>query len=303
MFPDRHDDHTDGRTAAFYDTDGRTAAFYDTDAHRRDLIARMTFEVVPLKTVHEAIADLPPGSEVSVTCSPAKGIGATIDLSNRIRAAGHTVIPHISARMVESVAHTAEIARWLRTEGIDRMFLVGGDADPPGHYVDALTFLVDLLDADPGLATVGVTAYPDGHAFLPDRTLHDALHSKQAVLADAGIAGYASTQMCFDPDRIRTWLTGERAAGLTLPVHLGLPGVVDRSKLMTMGVRLGIGTSLGYLKKNRRAISKLLTRSDYDPNTLLIPLAADLQRLGVEGLHCFTFNQVAATAAWRLNES
>lgn len=273
------------------------------DAYRRRLIEGMTFEVIPLKSIDAAIDGLPPGAEVSVTCSPAKDIKATMDLSDRIRALGHTVIPHISARMVESHQHVAEIASWMRTEEIGRMFLVGGDADPPsGPYRDAVSFLSDLLAADPGLHTVGITSYPDSHAFISDQALTDALHAKQAVLAQAGIAGYASTQMCFDPGKIAEWLAAERANGFTLPVHLGIAGVVDRSKLMTMGVRLGIGTSLGFLKKNRRAISKLLTQSDYDPNTLLEPLAADLQPLGVEGLHCFTFNQVSSTEAWRRQE-
>jgi methylenetetrahydrofolate reductase (NADPH) len=105
--------------------------------------------------------------------------------------------------------------------------------------------------------------------------------------------------MCFDADRLVGWLEGERAAGVSLPIHLGLPGVVDRTKLMTMGMRLGVGTSLRYLRKNRRALGKLLSRSEYDPDSLLKPLAGHLQRLGVDGLHCFTFNQVEATARWR----
>ena len=105
--------------------------------------------------------------------------------------------------------------------------------------------------------------------------------------------------MCFDPDTIRDWLVAERANGITLPIHLGIAGVVDRTKLMAMGVRLGIGASMSYLMKNRRAISSLLRTSDYNPDSLLLPLEADLERLGVEGIHCFTFNQVAATESWR----
>jgi methylenetetrahydrofolate reductase (NADPH) len=268
--------------------------------HRLDLIERLTFEVVPLKSIEGAIDALPPGSEVSVTCSPVKGIPETIRLTDQVRNRGHIAIPHIAARMVEGPEHVAQIAKWMRTEGIGRLFLVGGDANPPaGPYRDAVSFLRDLLDAGPELHTVGVTAYPDGHAAIDDRALSSALHAKQQVLAEAGVSGYASTQMCFDPDQIRSWLTAERQNGLTLPVHLGIAGVVDRTKLMTMGVRLGIGSSLGYLKKNRKAISSLLSRSDYNPDTLLEPLQADLQPLGVAGIHCFTFNQVAATDTWR----
>ena len=268
--------------------------------HRRNLIADLTFEVVPLNSLDAAIEALPPNSKVSVTCSPVKGITTTMQLTEQIRNRGHIAIPHIAARMVESKPHVVEIANWLRTEQIDRLFLVGGDADPPhGPYAAAVDFLVDLLDAGPELQTVGVTSYPDGHSAIPDDALHRALMRKQQVLAEAGVAGYASTQMCFDPKRITSWLEQERAAGMELPIHLGIAGVIDRTKLMTMGARLGIGASLGYLKKNRRAITKLVTMANYDPNDLLEPLSPDLGRLNVEDLHCFTFNQVEATELWR----
>ncbi len=267
--------------------------------YRRKLVEGLTFEVVPLKSLDAAIEALPPASEVSVTCSPVKGIEETVRLTEHIRNLGHTAIPHLAARMVEGPEHTKRLAAWLRSEQIDRMFLVGGDAEPPAHYTDAASFLRDLLDAGPELHTVGVTAYPDGHAAIPSPALSRALHEKQAILTEAGIAGYASTQMCFDADRIAGWLGEERLRGLELPIHLGIAGVVDRTKLMKMGVRLGIGTSLGFLKKNRKAIGKLLTQSDYDPDSLLEPLATDLETLDVVGIHCFTFNQVEATEAWR----
>ncbi len=268
--------------------------------HRGDLIANLTFEVVPLNSLDAAIEALPPGAKVSVTCSPVKGIAATMELTDRIRSLGHEAIPHIAARMVESKPHVTEIADWLRTEQIGRMFLVGGDADPPhGPYAAAVDFLADLLDAGPELHTVGVTSYPDGHVAIADDALHRALMRKQQVLAEAGVRGYASTQMCFNPKRVVSWLERERAAGLELPIHLGIAGVIDRAKLMTMGARLGIGASLGYLKKNRRAITKLVTMTHYDPNDLLVPLSPHLRRLNVEDLHCFTFNQVEATEQWR----
>jgi len=272
----------------------------DPEAHRRRLIEEMTFEIVPLKSADAAIEALPPSSTVSITCSPVKGIDATIDLSERVRAAGHVAIPHLSARMVESRQHAVSIAAWLRSEAIGRLFLVGGDANPPhGPYADGLSFLRDLLDADPAVSVIGVPAYPDGHSIIPTEALDRALRAKQAVLVEAGIEAYATTQMCFDPDRLVAWLERERAGGVTLPIHLGVAGVVERSKLMTMGMRLGVGTSLRYLRKNRRAIGRLLSQSDYDPDSLIRPLIGELPRLGVDGIHCFTFNQVEATAGWR----
>jgi methylenetetrahydrofolate reductase (NADPH) len=268
-------------------------------SHLATLVAELTYEIVPISTVDGAIEALPPRSNVSVTCSPTKGLDATLALSERVASRGHHAIPHLAARMVAGPRHAARLAAWCREHGITQAFIVGGDADAPVHYRQASTFLEDLLAAEPGLTTVGVTAYPDGHAIIDTAALNEALLRKQAILDQAGVDGYASTQMCFDPATIGSWLTARRADGLTMPIHLGVAGAVDRSKLMTMGVRLGIGTSLSFLKKNRRAIGGLLTKTDYSPSTLLNPLADQLEPLGVTGLHCFTFNQVAATAVWQ----
>ena len=268
-------------------------------AARLALIEGLTFEVIPLKSLDAALEALPAGSRVSVTASPVKGQHATCEITEQVLAMGHEAIPHISARLVPDRARVGELAAWLNSAGVSTMFLVGGDVESPGAYSDAASFLRDLLECDHGLRTIGVTAYPHGHPLIAAGALHAALHTKQEMLAAAGIDGYCSTQMCFDPDLIEQWLRAERAAGLTLPVHLGIAGVVDRAKLLTMGARLGVGPSLRYLRKNRAAITKLMTSPRYDPDHLLTALSPHFDELEVTGLHVFTFNQVAATAAWQ----
>lgn len=275
----------------------------DARARREALIEGLTFEVIPLKSLDAALDALPERSRVSVTASPAKGQDATCEITERVMAMGHDAIPHISARLVADRSRVSELASWFRSAGIETMFLVGGDVESPGAYADAAAFLADLLDCDHGLRMIGVTAYPHGHPLIADDVLHDALHAKQSLLASAGIDAYCSTQMCFDASRIEQWLRSERQAGLTLPVHLGISGVVERSKLLTMGARLGVGPSLRYLRKNRAAVIKLMTSPNYNPDQLLKPLSACLGELGVTGLHVFTFNQVAATAAWQSSHS
>lgn len=266
----------------------------------RALVADMIYELVPMKSVEPAIADLAPGADVSVTCSPVKGLGATQELTERLLALGHHPIPHLSARLVEGPTHVAALARWIRATGLSEVFVVGGDAEQPvGPYADAHSFTRDLLEHDTGLTAVGFTAYPDGHALIPTAALDEALHAKQALLAAAGLAGSVTTQMCFDPATIVGWLRAERAAGFELPVRVGLPGVVDRAKLMTMGARLGIGASLRYLSKNRASITKMLAPGGYDPTDLVTALAPDTAALGIVGIHSFTFNSVADTLAWQ----
>lgn len=277
----------------------------DTPYLRR-LIAEAKVELVPMKSLDQAMSELRPGSTVSMTCSPAKSIEATLDESERLLAAGHHVIPHISARMVRSSEHLTEIHGRLRQLGLREIFVVAGDADPPGCFFDAIEFLGAFLTLDDAngprqrqVDHIGYTSYPDTHPLITNDQLHDALHRKQALILESGRTAHVSTQMCFSADQIRGWLRRERASGLTVPVHLGVPGVIDTTKLMTMGMRLGVGTSLRYLSKNRKALGKLMTQRAFEPDALLRPLAADLETLGIDGIHLYTFNQVDATEAWR----
>ena len=275
-------------------------------SHLRSMIRDAKVELIPMKSLERAITELAPHSSISMTCSPAKSIEATLDETAALVAAGHRVTPHLSARMVQTPEHLVAIRDRLVEIGIREVFVVGGDADPPGCFFDAVEFIEAFLALDDAdgpehrqVDHIGYTSYPDSHPLIKSEQLHDALHVKQQMILDSGRTAHVSTQMCFSADQIRTWLRGERAAGLTVPVHLGVPGVIDKTKLMTMGVRLGVGTSLRYLSKNRKALGKMMTQRAFEPDQLLKPLAGQFADLGIEGIHLYTFNQVAATEAWR----
>jgi methylenetetrahydrofolate reductase (NADPH) len=266
----------------------------------RELVANLHYEVVPMKSIEPAIEALPPNAFVSVTCSPAKGIPATLEYTERLIGLGHHPIPHIAARMVESPEETGKLAAWLREHSLDEVYVIAGDApQPAGPYEGALPFIRDLIAADPGVRRIGIAGYPDGHALIPADVVTEQLHAKQAVIRDAGLDGWVSTQMCFDTDLIRSWLRTERAAGLTLPIRLGVPGVVDRARLMSMGTRLGIGTSLRFLAKNRSTVMQLMAPGGYDPTDMVVAFADDARELGIEALHSFTFNAVEDTRRWQ----
>ena len=266
----------------------------------RRLVANLHYEIVPMKSIEQAMDDLPPATHVSVTCSPAKGIPATQEYAERLIGLGHHPIPHFAARMVEGPEHAAKLAAWLREHDLREVFVIAGDSpEPAGPYEGSLPFIRDLLEADPGVDRVGVAGYPDGHALIAPAIVAEQLRAKQDLLSEFGIGGWVSTQMCFDADTIRSWLEAERAAGLTLPVRLGVPGVVDRARLMTMGTRLGIGTSLRYLSKNRSTVMHLMAPGGFDPSDMVVAFADDAERLGIEALHSFTFNAVADTRAWQ----
>ncbi len=265
----------------------------------KKLVRNMRYELVPLKSLDQAIADLPNGAPVSVTCSPAKGIATTQDLCEKLIAKGHNVVPHFAARLVEGPEHATKLAAWVRKHGIREVFIIGGDAEVPPYYQFALPFMRDFLGADPGVETIGFGSYPDGHATISNEELHSALIEKEALLKRFGINGVTSTQMCFDAPLILKWLKSLRAAGFTTPVNLGLPGVVDRTRLMSVGLRTGVGQSLRYLKKNKASLTLMFAPGGYDPTKLLADLAPHVEELGIVGIHSFTFNSTADTASWQ----
>lgn len=267
---------------------------------RRSLLTQARLEVIPVKNLQAQLEHIPAGSPLSVTASPNMTLDETLDVTEQLMGLGHDPVPHLAARMVESKEHLARLLDRMVTLGRREVFLVGGDASEPfGDFEDAVQVLEAIVALDHGLEHIGVAAYPDGHGFISDDTLHEALLDKQEILSSAGVDGHAATQMCFDAETIRTWLRNERTAGFVLPVHLGIPGAVERTKLLATGARLGVGTSLRFLQKNTGTLARMFAPGGYDPNQLLSPLAADPEPLGFEALHIFTFNQIKSTVAWR----
>ena len=267
---------------------------------QRSLIADARYEVIPMKNLEGQLEHIPAGASVSVTCSPAKGQQATLDLTRRIADLGHMAVPHFSARLTEDVAAVKRLGEFCKTNALKEVFLVAGDApEPVGAYDGVVAFLRDFLETDHGLTRIGITAYPDGHALIDQKIVHEALHAKQSLLEEAGVAGFASTQMCFDLAKWKEWAAAERTAGFKLPLHIGVPGVIDRTKLFTMGMRLGIGNSMRFVKKQGGVLGKMFKPGGYDPNKLITPLSKQAQELNIEGIHLFTFNNVQATAEWQ----
>jgi methylenetetrahydrofolate reductase (NADPH) len=255
-----------------------------------------TFELIPLKNSLDQAAHLPAGATVSVTASPAKGIEATIALCEQLQAHGFRAVPHVSARMIRDRAHLVDLIAWLEGAGVDRAFIVGGDAKEPGAYPDGLALLREMADIGHPLSEIGIPGYPQGHAFIADGPLLDALRAK------ASFASYITTQLCFDPIAIARWLAARRAEGIALPVHVGVPGVAEPQKLLAIAARIGVADTHRFLVKNVRFVTRLVRSGGfYRPDGLLeglAPYAAD-PAAAIVSLHLYTFNAVDATEAWR----
>jgi methylenetetrahydrofolate reductase (NADPH) len=253
-------------------------------------------EIFPSPSIEQRLDVLEPGCYVAVTCSPARGVDVTLDLSEHLLARGFRVIPHIAAKMVRDHGHLQEIMRRLGDAGVDSIFVPGGDAPQPlGKYATALQLLRDIADFDHRLQHIGVAAHPEGHPAVDSESLLRELAAKQPY------ATYLVTQMCFDAAALAAWLRMIRARGITMPAWIGLPGVFDRAALLTASLRIGVGASLRLLRDRSRLIRRLLGPKIYRPDAFLRELAPRLAEpdLGIAGFHLFCFNKVEQSENWR----
>jgi methylenetetrahydrofolate reductase (NADPH) len=254
------------------------------------------YEIIPMKGVEEQVAYLPSNAIVTVTSSPTKGTEATLELTARLQTRDlAAIVPHLAARSIRDAGHLKDLLHQVSDLGITEVFAVAGDAPTPaGDFEGTASLLHAMADIGHNLQ-VGITGYPESHAFIPDDTTIQAMFDKEPH------ASYIVSQVCYDPAAITRWVARVRERGTQLPIYLGLPGVVDFARLLRISKRVGIGDSMRFLRKQWSTVARLV--GGYQPDELvdaLAPLIADPAK-NVPGLHMFTFNEVRRTEEWRQN--
>jgi methylenetetrahydrofolate reductase (NADPH) len=261
------------------------------------LLENPRYEVFPAGSVEQAVAEwVPAGMTVAVTASPAKGLEATLDLTERLTRLGYRVVPHLSARLVADDAHLADIVARLQASGVDDVFVPAGDADPPaGRFNSALPLLERLDEMGRPFGRTGITGYPQSHPIIGDDVTIQAMWDKRRY------ATYLVSNLCFDPATLRRWIERVRARGVTLPLYVGLAGPVDRTRLVRLAAKSGVSESTRFLARHADWFLRLGTPGAYSPDRLLERTRSTLASpdAAVQGLHLYTFNQVKQTEQWR----
>jgi len=260
------------------------------------LLTHARYEVLPTPSTREKVlAHVPLNVGVTVTASGAKGLEATLALAESLAQDGYVTVPHLAARMISGRAELVEIRARLGAAGITRVFVPGGDVDPVGDYPDAFSLLEDLATLEEPFEQVGITGYPETHPKITDDLTVQAMWDKRRH------ATHVVSNLTFDADAIKSWVTRMRARGVTMPVLLGMPGPVDRTKLLAMASKIGVGESTRFLAKHKSTLARLAAPGGFTGQRFLEQCAATAARpdAGIEGLHIFTFNQIAETEAWR----
>lgn len=266
----------------------------------RELLQSARYEVLPTSTITDKVlAHAAPGLTFTVTASTSLGLEATLRVAEDLQRAGRRAVPHLAARMISGKDQLREVVARLSEAGITEVFVPGGDATPPaGDYVEALDLLRDLQDISPTFTEIGVAGYPEPHPVISDAALRQALDSKSPYATNL------VSNLCFDPSVLGRWVSDLRSRGFELPLLLGIPGKVQLAKLASVASAIGVGESAKFLRRNTSTFARLLRPDGYAPHRLIervlrdIPDAAE----GVAGLHIYTFNQIAKTEQWRVQQ-
>ena len=261
------------------------------------VLERPRYEVLPLPGIEEEVAEhAPAGATITVTASPRQGIDATLAVAERLTALGHPVVPHLSARLVGDEAHLKEILDEVVRIGVGEVFVVGGDLEQP---VGTFSGSLDLLTAMDRLGydlRAGIAGYPEAHPKISDDLVIQAMWDKRHY------ASYLVSQICFDPAVLVRWTQRVRRRGVDLPLYVGVPGPASTRALLRVSRRIGVGESTRFLANHRLDILRLARPGTWRPDSLLAGISGHLEdpQLRMQGLHIYTFNDVATTEQWRL---
>jgi methylenetetrahydrofolate reductase (NADPH) len=260
------------------------------------LLTHARYEVLPTPSTEEKVlASVPLDVPVTVTASGAKGLEATLSLAESLAGQGYVTVPHLAARMISGRTELGEIRARLAAAGITRVFVPGGDVDPVGDYPDAFSLLEDLNALPQPFEQIGITGYPETHPKITDDLTVQAMWDKRRH------ATHVVSNLTFDAGAIKSWVSRMRGRGVTMPLLLGMPGPIDRAKLLTMATKIGVGESTRFLAKHKGTFARLAAPGGFTGQRFLEECAGVAARPEslIEGLHIFTFNQIAQTEEWR----
>ena len=261
----------------------------------REDLQKSYMEIIPVPGIEDRVGPLPSDMYLAVTCSPTKGVDETLELSEKLIAKGFKVTPHIASKCVSDEKHLERIIKKLDELGIESIFVPGGDPEPMGDFNNALDLLRALKKLGHNLNKIGMAAHPEGHPDVSNKVLMEALEEKK------DLADFIVTQMCFDAKILNDWMVEIHKKGIELPVWVGLPGVIERGRLLKTSLRIGVGDSLRFLRKKSQVATELMKSSIYNPDDLLKDITEqnDINQTNLAGYHIYCFNQIETTEKWR----
>jgi methylenetetrahydrofolate reductase (NADH) len=251
---------------------------------------------------------LPAGTRVYVAHIEGTPIEDMVATAKRLNAEGFPVMPHFPARIIKDKATLADwIARYQGDADVKQaLVLAGGVAQPHGAFDSSMQLLETGLFDKAGFTNLHVAGHPEGNKDIdPDGTtknVGEALLWKQKFSERTDAKMALATQFAFQAKPIIAWADGLRAAGVDLPVHIGIAGPAKLQTLIKFAIACGVGPSLKVLQKRAMDVSKLLL--PYEPTDVISELAAHKAAnpdFNITKVHFFPLGGIKTNATWAIN--
>lgn len=250
---------------------------------------------------------LPEGTRVYIAHIEGTPIEDMVRTAGRLAADGFPVMPHFPARIIKDAATLENwIAMYQGEAGVDQaLLLAGGVAQPYGDFHSSMQLMETGLFDKAGFKRLHVAGHPEGNKDIdPDgstRNVFEALQWKQkfSERTDADMA--LATQFAFDAAPIIKWADGLKAAGIDLPIHIGIAGPAKLQTLIKFAIACGVGPSLKVLQKRAMDVTKLLL--PYEPTDVLTALAAHKAAnpdFNITNVHFFPLGGIKTNATWAI---
>jgi methylenetetrahydrofolate reductase (NADPH) len=266
-----------------------------------------SIEVMPrtAEKIEDFRALLPKGTRVYIAHIDGTPIEEMVATAKRLNADGFPVMPHFPARIIKDAATLGDwIARYQGEADVRQgLILAGNPAEQAGEFHSSMQLLETGLFDKAGFQRLHVAGHPEGNKDIDrdggDTVVSQALAWKQdfANRSDAEMA--IATQFCFEAAPVIDWVNRINAAGVNLPVHIGIAGPAKLQTLIKFAIACGVGPSLKVLQKRAMDVTKLVM--PYEPDEVIADLAAHKAAnpgFGIAQVHFFPLGGIKATATW-----
>lgn len=250
---------------------------------------------------------LPAGTRVYIAHIDGTPIEEMVATAARLRDEGFDPMPHFPARIIKDAATLEDwVNRYSSEAGVNQgLILAGGVDQPVGEFHSSMQLLETGIFDRAGFKRLHVAGHPEGNRDIDpdgsDKNVMDALRWKQkfSETTDAKIA--MATQFCFEAQPVIEWANALKAAGVDIPIHIGIAGPAKLQTLIKFAIACGVGPSLRVLQKRAMDVTKLVL--PYEPNEILEELAAHKAAnpdFNIEQVHFFPLGGIKTNAEWAI---
>ncbi|GAA5069017.1 methylenetetrahydrofolate reductase [Roseibacterium beibuensis] len=273
------------------------------------LLEGYSIEVMPRTAdkVEDFRALLPVGTRVYIAHIDGTPIEDMVHTARRLARDGFEVMPHFPARSIPDAQTLADwIARYQDEANVtEGLILAGGIPEPRGAFHCSMQLLETGLFDKAGFKRLHVAGHPEGNRDIDpkggDASVMEALRWKQAFAERTDAKMALATQFAFDAGPVIAWADRLKAAGINLPIHLGVAGPAKLQTLIKFAIACGVGPSLGVLQRRARDVSKLV--KPMEPTEILRALArhkAENPDSLIERIHFFPLGGIKTNAEWAI---